>query len=337
MVKVSVIIPNYNRAPLVAQTIENMLQQTLAPHEVIVVDDGSTDQSVDVIQKFGNHVTLIQQSNQGPGSARNTGLKIATGEFIQFMDSDDLLSKNKLEVQAKALLRDNDIAYGPWVKAYFDTQTIRISDVVLQQKQLPEDRTFVEWFLSGWSVVFQQCLFRHEFLKKVGFYRTDMWTCDDSELFLRILLASPKIVYSSDCLMLYRLDDYGKVTGSGFTSLCRVEDWAKFLLIASEKCSLEDWTKTAIYQQSFFVNVWKTITLLRQLNSQQADLVQHLTMILQYSHLPLQFWGLQSRLNEIRKGGQQRLKGHRWPSCYQPGRISSHQRQLIQTIGLELA
>src|SRR5579859_1319636 len=101
--KVSVIVPNYNRETLVGETISNLLAQTLPPFQIIVVDDGSTDKSVDVIRSFGGTVKLIQQPNQGPGAARNAGLKIAAGDFVQFQDSDDLLSLNKIETQAKLL------------------------------------------------------------------------------------------------------------------------------------------------------------------------------------------------------------------------------------------
>src|ERR1700677_1213804 len=95
--KVSVIIPNFNREALIGETISNLLNQTMAPDEIIVIDDGSKDKSVEVIRSFGDQLTLIQQTNQGPGAARNAGLRIATGEFIQFQDSDDLYSRNKLE------------------------------------------------------------------------------------------------------------------------------------------------------------------------------------------------------------------------------------------------
>src|ERR1035437_9549587 len=117
MSTVSVIVPNYNRASLIGGTLDNLLAQTLRPHEIIVGDDGSTDDSVAVIQQFGRAIHLIQQANRGPGAARNAGLAVTTGEFIQFQDSDDLLSLNKLEAQARVMEQTGaDLVYSPFVK-----------------------------------------------------------------------------------------------------------------------------------------------------------------------------------------------------------------------------
>jgi len=134
---ISVIIPAYNRAGLIGETLQSLLNQTLPAKEIIVVDDGSTDGTAEAVERefsffskqfSGNsksniqHPTfkILRQANAGPGAARNRGLEEATGEFIHFFDSDDIASPNKHEVQLKALLEtEADIAYGPWVKGRF--------------------------------------------------------------------------------------------------------------------------------------------------------------------------------------------------------------------------
>src|ERR1700722_11046952 len=167
--KVSVVIPNYNRETLIGETISNLLAQTLPPYEIVVVDDGSTDKSVEVIRSFGSKVKLIQQPNSGPGAARNAGLQMATGDFIQFQDSDDLFSLNKLEAQAKVLDRtDADIVFSPWVKLKIEGQKVNLEDQVLQQAMPSEEISLPCWWLRGWSTVFQSLLFRRSFLNKVG-------------------------------------------------------------------------------------------------------------------------------------------------------------------------
>ena len=182
--QVSAIIPNYNRETFIGETISNLLEQTRPPDEIIVVDDGSIDSSVAIIRSFGEKVTLIQQANQGPGAARNAGLRMARGEFIQFQDSDDLFSLNKIEVQAKLLERsDADIVFSPWVKVRLDGKRIAFENHVLQQKMPPPQPGLPSWWLRGWCTGFQTALFRRSFLDKIGFFRTDLMLGEDGELF----------------------------------------------------------------------------------------------------------------------------------------------------------
>ena len=164
---VSVIIPNYNRTGLINETVRNVLAQSLCPYEVIVVDDGSTDDSVISLQaEFGDQIQIITQANQGPGAARNAGLNIATGEFVWLMDSDDLASLNKLETQVDALTRrEADIVYSPWGRFFIDEASVKLSGPVLQQRCVPSRRSELDWFLTDWSLVFQHCLFRSSILK----------------------------------------------------------------------------------------------------------------------------------------------------------------------------
>lgn len=112
MPRVSVVIPAYNRAHLICQTLESVLAQTYRDFEVIVVDDGSTDDTLAVLSAYGDRIGIIRQSNRGLSSARNTGIREATGEFVAFLDSDDLWLPTKLEHQM-ALLDANPGL--PWV------------------------------------------------------------------------------------------------------------------------------------------------------------------------------------------------------------------------------
>jgi GT2 family glycosyltransferase len=156
--EISLIIPAYNRSELIAETLRSLLNQTIPAKEIIVVDDGSTDDTARVVERIAEELEVrrleiddkqgagssdqgaldsrhspldsqpaakprlrvIRQQNAGPGVARNRGLAEATGEFIHFFDSDDVAAPNKHEVQLRALLETGaDIAYGPWVKGRF--------------------------------------------------------------------------------------------------------------------------------------------------------------------------------------------------------------------------
>ena len=217
---ISVIIPNYNRATLIGETIENMLRQSLPPKELIVIDDGSTDNSVDVISSFGCNVTLIRQQNMGPGAARNAGLAIASGEFIQFMDSDDLVSLNKLETQRDALLKSRaDMAYGPWVRTIISGE----------QLHLPEWKSMLEWQMGSWCLVFQNCLIRKEIIDSTGGFRSDLMPSEDSEYLVRLLLSGARYCHTANCLTFYREHALGQITSSGSTKQKRAEDWTHYL------------------------------------------------------------------------------------------------------------
>jgi glycosyltransferase involved in cell wall biosynthesis len=102
---VSIIIPLYNSEKYIAETIRSAQKQTWSNKEIIVVDDGSTDNSLKVANSCMDKDTrIITQQNKGASAARNAGLKEAQGEFIQFLDADDLLSENKIARQIEILL-----------------------------------------------------------------------------------------------------------------------------------------------------------------------------------------------------------------------------------------
>jgi len=95
-VRFSVVVPVYNREILICQTIDSILSQTFTDYEIIVVDDGSSDQTPDVLRSYGKRVRVIRQDHQGPEIARNTGASQSHGEYLAFLDSDDLYLSNAL-------------------------------------------------------------------------------------------------------------------------------------------------------------------------------------------------------------------------------------------------
>ena len=106
MPRVSIIIPTYNRARYLAEAIESALAQTYRDFEVIVIDDGSTDNTPEIMRKYASAVRYFRQENQGECAARNTGIKLALGEYISFLDSDDVLLAHCLE-KGVAFLDEN--------------------------------------------------------------------------------------------------------------------------------------------------------------------------------------------------------------------------------------
>ena len=103
---ISIIIPCYNAEKFIFEAIESALNQTYSKVEVIVIDDGSSDRSVEVIQSFGDRVRFEAIDHKGACAARNRGLQLSKGEYIQFLDADDLLVANKIESQLPFLIDD---------------------------------------------------------------------------------------------------------------------------------------------------------------------------------------------------------------------------------------
>lgn len=107
--KVSAIVPVFNGERYLEEALRSAVDQSLPPVEVIVVDDGSGDASVEIAESFGEPVRCIRQANTGVAGARNRGLSLATGEFIAFLDHDDVWPREKLEIQAAALRSNPDV------------------------------------------------------------------------------------------------------------------------------------------------------------------------------------------------------------------------------------
>lgn len=109
--KVSVIIPTYNRARLVQESIDSVLQQSFRDFEIIVIDDGSTDDTEQVLQRFSSQIRYIKQGNRGLNAARNRAIDLSQGEYIAFLDSDDLWRRFKLEVDVSVLDSYPDVGF----------------------------------------------------------------------------------------------------------------------------------------------------------------------------------------------------------------------------------
>lgn len=144
---VSTIIPVHNRSALLREAVASVFEQTYRCVEVIIVDDGSTDDTVSVIDtlkaEHPNEIEVLHQSNAGPGPAREAGRRAASGEFIQYLDSDDLLLPRKFELQVMELIRRPEcgIAYG---KTYY---RVMGSDLELQPWKRTGER--IEWMFPS--------------------------------------------------------------------------------------------------------------------------------------------------------------------------------------------
>ncbi|MEO6042016.1 MAG: glycosyltransferase family A protein [Croceibacterium sp.] len=327
MSSVSVIIPNYNRAPLIGETLISVLSQTRPPNEVIVVDDGSTDGSADVISGFGRDVTLIRQENAGPAVARNRGLQIARGDFIQFFDSDDLCVREKLDVQIRALeSSEAPFAYGPWLQAQLLDGVALYSGPPLQQRALPTSRSALSWYLRGWVIVFQCCLFRRSVIDRAGRYREDLMPTEDSELLFRVLAGGGEPVHTPEALVLYRLHGQ-QISWGGMGRLRRARDWAKFVSIVDGQ--LAELPNIAASERA----IWHCR--LRDAVRDAEQLGDRSVASPEVPHLVRLRWEAGKARRRIVEGVARRFGGSSFAPFYRPGPLSPSQKAQLRAIGYE--
>jgi len=187
---ISVIIPTYNRADIITDAINSVLEQTYQIFEIIVVDDGSTDNTVEIIKKIDDsRIIYIYQENSGrPSAARNTGIKKSTGDYIAFLDSDDLWHREKLEKQIAIL--DNNPNIG-LVTNWSSYKTFNNEEIKIKMSQAKSQRENILYILTAPDKAFTgtpTLLVRKECLEKVGSFDETMTFCEDWDLFFRISL-----------------------------------------------------------------------------------------------------------------------------------------------------
>lgn len=186
MIKVSVVIPAYNRARLLAETILSALEQTLADREIIVVDDGSTDDTSEVVKTFQDRVIYIRQPNSGPAKARNTGLRMAKGKYVAFLDSDDLWLPEKLELQYRLIEQNLNLGLIFTDVMWFSNGQVMLP-TLREKYQLHTGQVFEKLLFDNW-IATSSVLVRRECLDKVGGFDEDpqIMYVEDWNLWIRL-------------------------------------------------------------------------------------------------------------------------------------------------------
>jgi len=190
---VSVIIPVYNGERYLAEAIESVLAQTYRPIEIVVVDDGSTDGSAEVAKGFHDNIRYVFQPNSGSPAARNTGLRMANGNVISFIDADDLWSNNKLSLQLKHL--DNNSS-AEIVLGHLQFLLYRITDSNKHGWEVSSDPQITLNLGSG--------VFRKSVFDKVGLFDETLHYCDDWDWFMRAKELGVSMLIHKEVTLLYR-------------------------------------------------------------------------------------------------------------------------------------
>ena len=207
--KISVIIPTYNRIFFLKRSIDSVLEQIVKPYEVIIVDDGSSDGTSTMIKKNYPKINLICQENKGVSAARNIGIRASSGDWVCFLDSDDEWKKNKLSEQMLAIKKNTNYSF-----CHSNEEWIKNGKKINQKKKHKKygGNIFKECLdmcrISPSSVMINKSVF-----DDIGFFNEDLVVCEDYELWLRIC-AHYKVLFVDEPLIIKYGGHEGQLSNS---------------------------------------------------------------------------------------------------------------------------
>lgn len=202
---ISVIIPTYNCAGYLPEAIESVLAQTFKDYELIVVDDGSTDETGQVVQRYGDKVNYLCQENRGPGAAKNLGIHTSRGALIATLDADDMWRPEKLAIQYEYMSSHPEVGLVYSDASSFDENGIRTIAYNKKYRRVFQGRVFDKLILKNF-IASITIMVRKECLDRVGLFPENFMISEDWHLWLRIA-REYQIGYIDQPLAMYRLQE----------------------------------------------------------------------------------------------------------------------------------
>ncbi|HRO41269.1 MAG TPA: glycosyltransferase family A protein [Flavipsychrobacter sp.] len=204
---VSIIIPCYNAGAYITDALKSIVHQTYTNIEVIVIDDGSTDDSIEKIQEVGDkRIHVVHQENKGQGAASNVGFQLSKGEYIKFFDADDIMCQEHIELQVKKINgQKNVIASSEWYR-FFNND---MATAVYATETVWNDLRPLDWLKKSLSQQYDMMaawlwLIPRELLIKAGGWDERLSLNNDFEFSVRLLLQADKVVFTRGAKVYYR-------------------------------------------------------------------------------------------------------------------------------------
>lgn len=229
---VSVVIPCYNAAKFLEKTLNSVFSQTYSDYELILIDDGSTDNTAEIINSYGSRVRAKFTPNRGASSARNLGTSLATGEFIQYLDADDMLLPDALEKRITALkVSGADVAYSDWQKLVeTEAEKFELGEIISRKIEDVHADPQIAIFTDFWCPP-AALLYRHSTVSKIGSWNESLPIIQDARFLLDAALIGSKFVYVPEVEAYYRIHkeislsrrSKIKFTEDCFENACQVE------------------------------------------------------------------------------------------------------------------
>jgi glycosyltransferase involved in cell wall biosynthesis len=203
MVFFSTIIPVFNRADLIERTLESVFNQGFSDQEIIVIDDGSTDETLDVLTKYGDRIKVFHQENKGPGAARNLGINFAQGQYIVFLDSDDLWFPWTLSTFAQVAKNYNfpSLIAG---SAFYFKDDLELSSI---QAQSLRSQYFADYYTAAshdLPFLTSAVAIKRTVLQEIGGFTTRRINAEDNDLWLKLGIAKKFVYIHGPVLLGYR-------------------------------------------------------------------------------------------------------------------------------------
>ena len=254
---VSILVPAYNAEKWIGETLRSAIAQTWEPKEIIVVDDGSKDRTLEMARQFeGEGVRVISQANMGAAAARNTAFAESHGEFIQWLDADDLLSTDKIALQmavAEQMGNSRVLLSCGWARFLYRYHRARFESTALWSDLVPRD-----WLVRkmGLNLYMQTAtwLVSRELAVAAGPWDTRMLGDDDGEYFCRVLLASERVRFVPDAKVYYRTAGPGSLSYIGGSDRKREAQWLSMQLHMKYLLTLEESEETRAACVTFLQN-----------------------------------------------------------------------------------
>lgn len=204
MPRVSVVIPTYNHRDTVAAALESVFAQGFGDYEIIVVNDGSPDDTAQVLRRYLDRIRYVEQTNAGQGAARNRGIELATGEFVALLDDDDTWPSDKLEWQVAAFERTPEavLVYGEDVRV--DPAGNPLLVTPRSGYKRPSGSAYADFLEGCWIASPGQTLIRRSALQQVGGFDPTIWGSDDWDLYMRLAQVGP-FQYENRIALHYRV------------------------------------------------------------------------------------------------------------------------------------
>jgi hypothetical protein len=240
---VSILIPAFNAQEWIADTIRSAIAQTWERKEIVVVDDGSTDKTLAIARQWeSDSVRVVTQENLGAAAARNKAFSLCNGDYIQWLDADDLLAPDKIERQMEVIKRcrsKRTVASAAWGKFRYRCHKAKFVRTALWCDLSP-----TEWLLRkmGDNLYMQTAtwLVSRELTEAAGPWDTRLLGDDDNEYFCRILLASDSVRFVPDARVYYRSFGYGSLSYIGLSNEKIEAHWLSMQSHLGYLQSLED-------------------------------------------------------------------------------------------------